>query len=187
MICYQNGFPHMFNSHWGDPFMTLNPMTRKLMNKIQESSYFFLTNCLFNEINNWAEIPRKSMGYRHNQAWEQKTELLRYGTCANQVNLSCLQVGVPDMHSEHPGAHVWCHIEDDDEGVDSHTVPSEGSTNWMVLSTLLTFTAGATLIQWESPLAFTGEAPRSILANALGPTQVDVRAALIVICKRQGR
>lgn len=43
------------------------------------------------------------------------------------------------------------------------------------------FTAGATLIKRESSLTFTGEAPRSILANTLRPTQVDVRSAFIVI------
>lgn len=43
------------------------------------------------------------------------------------------------------------------------------------------FTAGAALIQRESPLAFTGEASRSVLANALRATQVDVRGALVVI------
>lgn len=43
------------------------------------------------------------------------------------------------------------------------------------------FTAGTTLIEGESPLAFTGEASWCILANALGPTQVDLRSAFIVI------
>lgn len=43
------------------------------------------------------------------------------------------------------------------------------------------FTAGTTLIERESSLAFTGEAARCILANTLRPTQVDVRGALVVI------
>lgn len=43
------------------------------------------------------------------------------------------------------------------------------------------FTAGTTLVEREPPLAFAGEASRSVLADALGPTQVDVGCALIVI------
>lgn len=43
------------------------------------------------------------------------------------------------------------------------------------------FTAGPALVQGESPLAFTGEAPRRVLADALGATQVDIRGTLIVV------
>lgn len=43
------------------------------------------------------------------------------------------------------------------------------------------FTAGTTLIKREPSLAFTGEASWSVLANTLGPTQVDIRCALIVV------
>lgn len=43
------------------------------------------------------------------------------------------------------------------------------------------FTAGTTLVKRETPLAFAGEASWSVLADALGAAQVDVRGALIVI------
>lgn len=43
------------------------------------------------------------------------------------------------------------------------------------------FTAGTTLVKREAPLAFAGEASWSVLADALGAAQVDVRGALIVI------
>lgn len=68
------------------------------------------------------------------------------------------------------------------EGTDNRT---GHLTRTHQLWALPTFTTGTTLIKGESTLAFTGEASRSILANALRPTQVDIRGAFIVIYKTQ--
>lgn len=43
------------------------------------------------------------------------------------------------------------------------------------------FTTGTTLIERESPLTFTGETARCVLADTLRPTEVDIRGALVVI------
>jgi hypothetical protein len=66
-----------------------------------------------------------------------------------------------------------------------HTLSLQGASSWIQLRAIPTFTAGTTLIEWEPPLAFTGEASWSVLANTLGPTQVDIRRALIVIWEKQ--
>lgn len=63
----------------------------------------------------------------------------------------------------------------------------QSAPSGMQLRSAPTFTAGTALVEREPPLAFTGEASGSVLADALGPTQVDVGGALIVIWGKHGR
>lgn len=152
-------------------------MTGTSMTQIQEPSYF---SWLVHALVGYA-TQQKSLDY-----WgkahgidmikpETKDGSLNYDTCADPAKyfppaVGCSPCAVPRSRRG-GGWRVW----------KSPSLPPPGPSSCIRLWTPPTFAAGASLIQWESALAFAGEAPRSVLANTLRPTQVDVGSAFVVI------